>query len=413
MSRQTGLYQWTEHVTTAFPNLSKPQATVLALWSFGMVLARSAALSAVALWLSRLRNCSPTAMRARLREWYLEAPAKSGAKRGIPRQELEVATCFAPLLRWILQGWPNLQLALALDATTLGTRFVVLAISVVYRGSAIAVAWKVLPATAKGSWKEPWLELLQQFQQVVPAEYTVIVMSDRGLWAQWLFQGIRQLGWHPLMRINATGSFRPEGWTHFVKLSSLTPAVGSRWRGRGTAFSTAGCSVACTLLAFWGEGHKEAWVVLSDLAPESSDACWYGLRAWIEQGFKQSKRGGWQWQNTRMTDPARAERLWLALAVATLWLVRVGGEVDAEILEGTIPELAAETLGPRGTRRQKPWRLVSVFRQGWVSILVALLTHRRLPVGRWIPEPWPAVPLLPNSEKGSHMSNPCNQETYP
>jgi hypothetical protein len=65
--------------------------------------------------------------------------------------------------------------------------------------------------------------------------------------------------------------------------------------------------------------------VLTDLAPELSDASWYGLRSWIEQFFKDGKRGGWQWQRTRMTEAARAERLWLGLAVATLWLVRVGG----------------------------------------------------------------------------------------
>ena len=35
---------------------------------------------------------------------------------------------------------------MALDATTLGTRFAVLAISVVYRGCAIPVAWTILPA---------------------------------------------------------------------------------------------------------------------------------------------------------------------------------------------------------------------------------------------------------------------------
>ena len=33
-----------------------------------------------------------------------------------------------------------------------------------------------------------------------------------------------------------------------------------------------------------------------------------GFFAWL---------GGWQWQRTRMTDPARAARLWLAVAVAT------------------------------------------------------------------------------------------------
>ncbi len=41
MSCQQAVYQWTQVVTTHMPHLSKPQATVLALWSVGMVLARS------------------------------------------------------------------------------------------------------------------------------------------------------------------------------------------------------------------------------------------------------------------------------------------------------------------------------------------------------------------------------------
>ena len=50
MSCQSAVYQWTEVVTTHMPHLSKPQATVLALWSLGMVLARSCALTAVSLF---------------------------------------------------------------------------------------------------------------------------------------------------------------------------------------------------------------------------------------------------------------------------------------------------------------------------------------------------------------------------
>ena len=40
-------------VTRHMPHLSKPQATVLALWSLGMVLARSCALTAVSLFLAK------------------------------------------------------------------------------------------------------------------------------------------------------------------------------------------------------------------------------------------------------------------------------------------------------------------------------------------------------------------------
>lgn len=397
MSRHQALYtrkaltQWTDEVGRAFPGLSQPQAAGLASWCFGMLLARSCALSAVAFFLAKLLRQQYDAARQRLREFYQEAEAKKGSKR----RDLDVTACFAPLLRWVLRDWPGQQLAIALDASSLGALFVVLTVSVVYRGCAIPVAWKILPATAKGSWKAPWLHLLEQFHGTVPGGWTVVVLADRGLYAKWLFAGICALGWHPLLRINQGGKFRPAGWVHFVPLAGLVPQVGGRWRGRGTAFATAEAQLDCTLLAFWGEGHAEPWLVLTDLPPEGSDASWYGLRAWIEQFFKDGKRGGWQWQRTRMTDAARAERLWLALAVATLWLVRVGGEDEVASAEPLpdLPELAV--VSACGRPKARRWRLVSVFARGWVVIVVSLLQHERLPLGHLIPEPWPLVPRMP------------------
>ena len=44
---QAGVDQWRTTIMHHLSALSKPQATVLALWSLGMVLARSCALSAV------------------------------------------------------------------------------------------------------------------------------------------------------------------------------------------------------------------------------------------------------------------------------------------------------------------------------------------------------------------------------
>lgn len=394
MSRQKPFYtkkaldQWTDEVACAFPALSKTQAAGLATWSFGMVLARSCALTAVAFFLAKLLRHKYDALRQRLREFYQEADAKKGSKR----QDLQVTSCFAPLLRWVLRDWQGRQLAVAVDASSLGSLFVVLCVSVVYRGCAIPVAWTILPATAKGSWKEPWLKLLEHFRGTLPDGWTVVVLADRGLYAKWLFEGIRKLGWHPLLRIKQGGKFRPEDWVHFVPLASLVAHVGARWRGRGTAFATTAKQLECTLLAFWGDGHEEPWLVLTDLAPEMSDASWYGLRGWIEQFFKDGKRGGWQWQHTRMSDPRRAERLWLALAVATLWLVRVGGA--DEVGEGR-PLPALEVVSGWCRPQARRWRLVSVFARGWVVILVALLEPGRLPWGRMLPEPWPVVPSIP------------------
>jgi len=380
MSRLPGLYQWNDVVAKRFSHLSKPMAACLALWSLGMIVARSCSLTAVAwAWVPIVKEKFAT-LRERLRDLYREAPAKAGTKR----RELDLDTCWAPWLAWVVEGWRGKQLALALDATTLGQRFTVLAVSVLYRGCAVPVAWKVLKATQAHAWEPEWKTLLSHFHAVVPSDWNVIVLADRGLYAKWLFQTITALGWHPLLRINTQGKYRPQGWYHWVALKDRVTQAGQRWQGRVTVFKNAPGRLECTLLACWGEGHTDPWLVVTDLPPEAADVCWYGLRAWIEQGFKRIKRGGWQWQYTRMDNPARAERLWLAVAIATWWLLSVGGEADAD--------LAVETMAavPHTQRRRQPrWRLIAIFHQGWNEIIAALLCHDPLPFGKGKPEPWP------------------------
>jgi Transposase DDE domain len=389
MSCHPRVTEWTMTIQTHLPHLTKPQATVLALWSLGMVLARSCALTAVsaflATWLGRKENT----VRQQLREFCYEA----AAKRGTDRCALPVATCFVPLLAWVVSWWQGTQLALALDATTLGTRFVVLVISVVYRGCAIPVAWVVLPATEKHAWRREWLRMLRQLRPAIPKGWTVIVLADRGLYARWLFRRITRLGWHPFLRINTGGTFRPKGQVRGVSLKTLVPEPGTTWQGTGIAFKGRHRQLHCTLLACWEAGYKDPWLILTDLPPEASAACWYGLRAWIEQGFKITKRAGWQWQRTHMTKPERAARLWRAVAVATLWLLSVGGEAEETIPASTVPDVTALSPTQPRMRRATRLRLVSIFRRGWNLILVALLDQAPLPMGRFVPEPWPAVPV--------------------
>ena len=95
-----------------------------------------------------------------------------------------------------------------------------------------------------------------------------------------------------------------------------------------------------------------------------------------------------------MTDPQRAARLWLAVAVATLWLLSVGGLAEETIPVGTLLALPANRELSARPRRTTQLRLVSVFRQGWITILVALLNQRHLPQGRFFPEPWPQLEHL-------------------
>ncbi len=387
MSCHPRVSEWTTVLQTHLPDVSKPQATVLALWSLGMVLARSCALTAVSVFLATWLHRNEDAVRQQWRECCYEATAK----RGTARQALVVEPCFVPLLSWVVDQWEGTQLALALAATTLGDRFTVLALSVVYRGCAIPVAWTVLAATAQHAWRREWLRMLRQVHRAVPRSWTVIVLADRGVYARWLFRRITRLGWHPFLRINLGGTLRPTGQVRGVPLKTLVPEPGATWQGTGIAFKGRNRQLHSTLLACWEPGYKDPWLLLTDLPPEANTACWYGLRAWIEQGFKITKRAGWQWQRTRMTQPDRAARLWLAVAVATWWLLSVGGEADETIPASTVLDVTALVPQPMRTRHATRLRLVSVFRRGWTLILVALLDQAPLPLGRFMPEPWPLV----------------------
>ena len=77
---QAGFDQWLKTLKTHLPQLSKPQAAVLVLWSFGMVLARSCALTAVRQLLAAGMQRKEQTVRQQLRAWYYDVPRKRGTK---------------------------------------------------------------------------------------------------------------------------------------------------------------------------------------------------------------------------------------------------------------------------------------------------------------------------------------------
>jgi len=198
-------YQLEGVIAQHFPDLRPAQQRGLATWVYGTILAGSGCQSAVSAALEPLGGRD--AVRQLLREWLYDGKDKA-APCGT---QVDLSACFAPLLRWIVSWWQGNDLALAFDATAQGDQVVVLAISVLYRGSAIPVAWHVLPANVPGAWLPHFQRLLRLLAPAVPAAMRVIVMADRGLWSPVLWDEIRGLGWHPLLRIQASCLFQPTG----------------------------------------------------------------------------------------------------------------------------------------------------------------------------------------------------------
>jgi hypothetical protein len=376
MSHNEALFQWMGIVSSQMRHLSKPQAVTLALFSFGMVMTRRCGMTSISHFLGLLTGKRQANLRQRLREWCYDA----ADKRGSGRQEIRVADSFAPLLRWIVTWWikGERQMVLALDATSLGQTFTVLSLSVVYRGCAIPVAWSIVAGSQKGSWRPHWEAMLKLLSPAIPSRWRVLVLTDWGLYARWLFSAIRQQGWHPFMRINLQGQFRRAKAKRWRPLQQLVGQNGRLWSGKVVCFKTAACQLPCTLLACWMPQHAHPWLIVTDLPVNQAQIAWYGWRAWIESGFKDVKRGGWHWEQTKMKRHERAERLWLVMAVATLWTVSVGGSYEAVLF----PLLSSKS------------RSLSCLVQGLNAILAAALLHRPLPLGHFIPNYACSLPLL-------------------
>jgi hypothetical protein len=408
--RQQAVARWTRLLRQRFPTFSQPQAKGLALWSIGLVLARAASLHAIAFALALWINLNPLNLYKRLQEWYLEATAKKGhgtGGTGYQRRDWSPRACAPDLLRWILERWPDRQLVLALDPTNFGERFTVLAVSVLYRSCAVPVMWTVVTGGESEAWEPHWERMLTELAKVVGGGWQVLVLTDRGMYSPRLFRCLVNLDWHPFLRIRAQGFYRRDGGRKWLPLEDLRVPKGKAWAWPADVFKNDAGRLHCTLVCYQGEGYQEPWLIVTDLKPGLARASWYGLRGWIEQGFKRVKGEGWKLPRTRIRDAGRLERVWLAVAVGTLWVLEVGGadEVDRPSARGSgagrkvvgtdtpgLPDLRGEP-GEGGARPPAPRRRIwSVFTRGWQLLRNALAVGVLL-LGCWHPEAWPEHPV--------------------
>ena len=214
--------------------------TGLALWVCGTILAGSACQNAVAAALSPWRKWDN--LRQYLREWLYD-----GSDQNPPCQtQLDVALCFAPLLKWVLAWWRYESLALAIDPTLKDDQPTAIVNSVGYRSCAIPVAWHLHRVNQKGSWMDPTVELLKELAAAVPPEMTVIVLCDRGISSPKLWKQIRAQGWHPCMRYRKNITFCADGGKR-LPARAFVSVPDTAWVGRGTAFG----QPAAAALSWW------------------------------------------------------------------------------------------------------------------------------------------------------------------
>lgn len=301
--------------------------------------------------------------------------------RWLDNAHIEPQTFYAPLVRAALVDWqPTERLYLALDVSVIkGSPFVLVRVSLIYRGRAIPLAWRVLEHASASVGFTDYVGVLEQAREGLPPGLEVVLLADRGFDHAELFQWLQRQGWHYRIRLTCdTLIHLCDG--RVLPVGRLRPPRGVARFYHGVRVLEVGLGPCHLAVAQLEQPNQEPWYVISDEPTDVKTLDEYGLRFDLEENFLDDKSNGFQVEASRLTLPAALERLFLILAVATLYFTSVGVGVVRLRLRRWV-----DTHWDRGMSYLKigwSW-LRQQFRRGW----------RTLPAF-WLdpaPDPEPAI----------------------
>lgn len=356
MSQRSTVYQWNRVVAERLGHLHKPVVFNLAAASVGLAEARRCTLTHVAVKLPALGK--PDNVERRL-------------QRLIANEHISGPETSAALTAWVLESLvPGQRVVLLVDETSLQDKLKVMAVCLAYRGRAIPLAWWCYH---QEQWPMGQVELITTLlgwvAKGVPEGRRVLVEADRGISnSPQLLRAIDRMGWFYLGRVGKSVRLRLED-NRTMAFKEIVPEPGSTCKARVHAFKKAGW-MACWALGAWRSGSADPWLLLTNDPDAQTQG--YALRMWEEEAFKDLKSNGWQWQRSHVWRPQHANRLWLIMAIAFLWMISLGTQVllnpllRRAITRGTKIRLSVFHLGCRyfnhliATGRTPPCRLVFV-----------------------------------------------------
>lgn len=283
---------------------------------------------------------------------------------------------YGPLIRWALSEWQDGTLYLSFDPTMLWNRFCVMRLSVVYRGRAIPVIWRVLEHGSSSVKLSVYQDLLDKAARWLPAGRKVVFLADRGFGDHQLMNYLRNtLQWEFRIRLKPKGLFYGPrcGWQQFKSYGLQ--------RGEALRFPNVRLfkrhPVENVHVIFAREAFSgELWLIASS-EPVSLKTCQeYGLRFDIEENFLDDKSNGFNWDRSGLRDTLALSRLCLILAMSTLYLTLVGtAVVEAQkrrwVDVHTYRGMSYLKLG---------WEWVTAYvRKGWTLLSPARLRTNRDP----------------------------------
>jgi hypothetical protein len=318
---------------------------------------------------------------------YLDSPATQAASRTrrfarwFGNAQIQVQAFYAPLVRAALSDWaPTERLYLALDASIIkGSPFVLVRLSLIYRGRAIPLTWRVLCHASASVAFADYAPVLEQALADLPSGLPIVLLADRGfVHAEW-FQWLQRHQWHYRIRLTGDTLIHLPN-RQVVPVGRLCPPKGTAHFYHGVGLLGVGLRPCHLALAQLDEPNQDPWYLVSDEPTALQTLEEYGLRFDLEENFLDDKSNGFQVESSRLETPEALERLFLVLAVATLHFTCVGVGVVRRKLRRWV-----DTHWDRG---------MSYLKMGWSWVRQQYRRHWPQMPAFWLnpaPDPEPAI----------------------
>jgi hypothetical protein len=356
--------QWNEEIRVlmegCLPRVRRRSRERLVHLVVGIVLARSVVLRQIA---STQAAVSQSSVNAASHERRL--------RRTMHDPQLNWAQSYRPAAKQLLRWQKAQRLCVLIDETCHTDQVRVLMAAVWYRGRAVPLAWVHWRAQVpfeEGSYWDRCQQLLAMVVQLLPPDVPVVVIADRAFGHPTFTDLVAEYGWSWVVRVQQQTCFH-DAQGRCCQLKDVLTERGQRWKARGWLFKKAGWRPA-SVVAYWGQRHREPLLVVSDLPPDWELVSLYRRRGAIETLFRDWKSLGWQWESSQVYDLDHHAYLLLAMAWATLIVLCLGDQTAQAYL-----------AQPTRCGRTRPWEAKhSLFRLGLDHLLARLCGNLTTPL---------------------------------
>lgn len=289
---------------------------------------------------------------------------------------------YVPILRQLLDRLDLKVYFLVADTTDIGPGHRALVLSLAYHKRSLSLIWHVEPGSKGHTSEDLQVELLKRLHTHLQFDGLVIFLGDSE------FDGVkvqRQLdsqGWYYVCRTSPGLYVYPDGEAGFP-LGDLVPRQGAPERQLDDVeFTTKHRYGPVSCFACWEAPHEKPLILVYRLPPRWLPRPTYEPRFWTEPLFGDFKEGGFRLSISHLKHPERLSRLFLAVAVAYLWMVCLGVQAICKGIANSVDRSNRRTL--------------SIFKTGWRWFKRQIKSGRLVPIYLTLPSDFelPALKFL-------------------